>query len=284
VKDFVRPGETIDSISYNIHPGGKGLNQSIALARAGADVFHAGAVGSDGKWLMERLEVEGVSTEFVKHSDTATGHAIIQVTESGENSIVLYSGANRTISADAIEHCIAQFSSGDYCLLQNEINAISEIVNEASRRQIKVVFNPAPMTPDVQNYPLSKVDILIINQIEGAILSGEESPKNIIQQLRSEYSDTAVLLTLGKDGVVYSDNLESWIECPAREVEVVDTTAAGDTMIGFFLASMVRGESVEDALTLGTIASALCVTKAGAADSIPTIDEVMNYRTTLRDI
>ncbi len=278
VKDFVQPGETLNSISYQIFPGGKGLNQSIALARAGASVFHAGAVGQDGGWLVERLVDEGVSTDFIVQSKTATGHAVIQVTDSGENSIILYSGANRTISSDDIAHSLSKFSKGDYCLVQNEINAVSEVINEAHRQEVKVVFNPAPMTPEVLDYPLQKVDILIVNQVEGSMLSGEESPKKIMHQLRSDYKDMAVLLSLGKEGLVYSDEKHPWLEYPPRIVDVVDTTAAGDTLIGYFLASVVNGLSVEEALEKGISASALCVTKAGAADSIPTADEVANFR------
>lgn len=278
MKQFVQPGETINSHSYRIFPGGKGLNQSIALARAGASVFHAGAVGKDGHWLVERLKDEGVSTEYVKQVETPTGHAIIQVTESGENSIVLYSGANRTIGTDDIEQCLGHFSEGDYCLLQNEINAVPEIINEAARQQIKVVFNPAPMTPDVKDYPLEKVDILVVNIVEGSELSGEDKPKKILQQLRSKYTSAAVLLSLGQRGVLYSDENHPLLEYPGHKVEAVDTTAAGDTLIGYFLASILNNTSIEEALIVGIAASALCVTKAGAADSIPTSDEVESFR------
>ncbi|MHA2199567.1 MAG: ribokinase [Candidatus Thorarchaeota archaeon] len=278
VKDFVQPGETLNSLSYQVFPGGKGLNQSIALARAGANVFHAGTVGPDGHWLVKRLEDEGVSTDYVQRIETATGHAIVQVTESGENSIILYGGANRTISSKNIVSCLAHFTKGDYCLLQNEINAIPDIISQAAQQQIKVVFNPARMTPDVQDYPLSKVDILIVNKIEGATLSGEESPKKIVHNLRSEYTNTAVLLSLGQEGLIYSDDKHPLMEYPARTVDVVDTTAAGDTLIGYFLASIVNGLLLNDALEIGISASALCVTRAGAADSIPTAKEVTDFR------
>jgi len=281
VKEFVRPGETLSSLSYRIFPGGKGLNQSIALARAGANVFHAGAVGKGDQWLIQRLVDEGVATEFVTHSETVTGHAIIQVTDTGENSIILHPGANHSISSDDVVDVLGNFSKGDYCLLQNEINAITEIMNEAAQRELRIVFNPAPMTTEVQNYPLHKIDILITNQVEGAMLSGEKSPKGIVQYLRRQYEDTAILLTLGNGGVIYSDKEHPWLEFPARVVEVVDTTAAGDTLIGYFLASITKGLPIKDALETGIIASALCITKPGAADSIPTADEVDNAKTTL---
>ncbi|MHA2209520.1 MAG: ribokinase [Candidatus Thorarchaeota archaeon] len=278
VKDFVQPGETLNSLSYQIYPGGKGLNQSIALARAGASVFHAGAVGHDGHWLISRLEDEGVSTEFIRHTETKTGHAIIQVTDAGENSIILYSGANRTISPTDIENCLGNFGKGDYCLLQNEINAIPEIISEAAERRVKVVLNPAPMTSEVKRYPMHEVDVLIVNQVEGAMLSGEETPKKIVQQLRSEYPKISVLLSLGPDGLAYSDDEHPWLEYPARVVDVVDTTAAGDTLIGYFLANIVNGISLNEALETGIAAAAMCVSKAGAADSIPTAEEVAKFK------
>ncbi|MGY5865127.1 MAG: ribokinase [Candidatus Thorarchaeota archaeon] len=278
VSNFAQPGETINSLSYQIFPGGKGLNQSIALARAGANVYHSGAVGQDGQWLVERLDDEGVSTEFIQRMETATGHAMIQVADSGENSIVLYAGANREITSKSFQQCLGHFSEGDYCLLQNEINAVPEIIREAAKRQVRVVFNPAPMTPEVKDYPLNRVDILVVNRVEGAMLTGEESPKNIVQQLRSKNTQTAVLLSLGQEGVIYSDDKHPWLEFPARAVDVVDTTAAGDTLIGYFLASVVNGDSIEAAIENGIAASSLCVTKPGAADSIPTADEVREFR------
>jgi len=241
VKEFVKPGETLPSLSYRTFPGGKGLNQSIALARAGADVFHAGAVGHDGEWLVKRLADEGVSTDFIQRTESVTGHAIIQVTDSGENSIILHGGANQMISTSDIARSLNQFSKDDYCLLQNEINAVPEIMNEAARRKIKIVFNPAPMTPEVNDYPLQKVDILIINQVEGAMLSGENSPKKIVNRLRELYIKTAVLLSLGEEGLMYSDNKHPLLECPPRVVEAVDTTAAGDTLIGYFLPVLLVG-------------------------------------------
>jgi ribokinase len=281
VEDFVQPGETLNSQSYKVFPGGKGLNQSIALARAGAQVYHAGAVGTDGQWLIQRLKDEGVSTEYIKQTNDATGHAIIQVANSGENSIILHSGANRTIASEDIVRSLSPFSEGDFCLLQNEINGISGIIKEAARKKMKVVFNPAPMTPEVQDYPLHAVDLLIVNSVEGSVLSGEKSPKKIVQTLRTQYSITAIVLSLGNEGVVYSDNEHKYLELPAQSVDVVDTTAAGDTLIGYFLAGLVNNMQISEALELGILASALCVTKAGAADSIPTYDEVIHFKSQL---
>ncbi|MHA1908150.1 MAG: ribokinase [Candidatus Thorarchaeota archaeon] len=281
VEEFVQPGETLNSLSYNIYPGGKGLNQSIALAKAGATVHHAGAVGPDGEWLVKRLVDEGVSTEFIKQRDTVTGHAIIQVAKSGENAIIIHDGANRTITTEDIVQCLGQFSEGDYCLLQNEINAIPEIINEAARQKIKVAFNPAPLTPEVQDYPFPEVDLLIVNSVEGSMLSGEKSPKKIVEHLRSQYGITSVLLSLGKKGLVYSDDEHTYLEYPAQSINVVDTTAAGDTLIGYFLAGLVKDMQVSEALEHGILASALCVTKAGAADSIPTYDEVIQFKSHL---
>ena len=184
------------------------------------------------------------------------------------------------ISSENIVRSLEHFSQDDYCLLQNEINAIPEIMNEASQRKTKIVFNPAPMTPEVLDYPLHKVDTLIINQVEGALLSGEKSPKGIVDKLRGQYQNATVILTLGQEGLVYSDNKHSLLEFPGRAIEVVDTTAAGDTLIGYYLASLINGLTVSESLETGIIASVLCVTKSGAADSIPTDEEVAQAKTT----
>ena len=155
VRDFVRPGETISAASFARFPGGKGLNQSIALARAGARVLHAGAVGTDGGFLVDLLRENGVDCSLVAViDDTPTGHAVIQVADSGENSIVLYPGANHRIADELIDRALALTAPGDILLLQNEISAMPEIMRRAAERNLRIFFNPAPMTGAVAAYPL----------------------------------------------------------------------------------------------------------------------------------
>ena len=273
VEHFVQPGETIASSSYQMHSGGKGLNQSIALARAGAKVFHAGKIGPGGEHLLTKLSEAGVDTTLITIGEVPTGHAIIQVTPNGENSIIVEGGANRTITSSDMDRVLSTISDNDWLLLQNEINAISLILEATRNRSYSVVFNPAPMTPDIQHLPLELVDILIINEVEGASLTNEQQPSAILDLLLKKYPTMKIVLTLGYRGAIYADK-EQRIYQEEFKVEAVDTTAAGDTFIGFFIALLSSSLQINEALRIASRASSICVTRPGAADSIPNIDEV----------
>ena len=270
VEHLVRPGETLPSTEYRRFQGGKGANQSVALARAGADVFHAGRIGPEGLWLRDAIAAEGVDVTHVGLDNQPTGHAVIQVDPAGENSILLYGGANLTVTSDDAHYVLSHFGEGDWLLLQNEISSLPAILREASERGMTVAFNPAPMTPEVLKYPLESVSLFVVNQTEGAALAEVEdaSPASIVDTLRARFPHAAILLTLGGEGSLYADGGEH-IRTPAQPVEAVDTTAAGDTFTGYFLAELLAGESVQASLALASRAAALCVTQQGAADSIP---------------
>ena len=149
VDHFAQPGETISCQDFRRFAGGKGLNQSIALAHAGAQVFHAGKIGEADSWLKTMLRNHGVDTAFVAAVDGPSGHAIIQVNNKGENAIVIYGGANQQINQSEVGRIVASFSPGDYLLLQNEVNAVPEILFAAKERGLTIIFNPAPMTTKV---------------------------------------------------------------------------------------------------------------------------------------
>jgi ribokinase len=273
VEHFVQPGETITTSGYQMYSGGKGLNQSIALARAGANVYHAGKIGRGGEHLLAKLNEAGVDTTLVKIGETPTGHAIIQVSSDGENSIIVEGGANRTITSSDVDQVLSTISDNDWLLLQNEINAINLILEATRNRPYSVVFNPAPMTPDIQHLPLELVDILIINEVEGASLTNEHQQSTILDSLIKKYPAMQIVLTLGKSGAIYVDK-DQRIHQEGFKVEAVDTTAAGDTLIGFFIALLSSGSQVDEALRIACRASSICTTRPGAADSIPFFDEV----------
>ena len=268
VDHFVRPGETLAASSYSTFAGGKGFNQSVALARAGAATCHSGRVGPNAEWLVRRLGQESVDTTFVLADEVATGHAIIQVVPSGENSIVLFGGANRTITEADVTTALSSCSSGDYVLLQNEISSVPYAIQCAHEKGLRIVFNPAPMSGDVRHYPLALVDIFILNETEAEQLTGRTNPEDIRAIMREQYPRSATVLTRGSKGAVYFD-CESELKQPALVVDAVDTTAAGDTFVGFFLAELMHTGDPAKALALGCRAAAICVTRVGAADSIP---------------
>jgi len=273
VDHFVRPGETISSHSYQRFSGGKGFNQSIALAHGGAKVCHAGKIGKDGLWLREQLRLSGVDTSFLDVVDCPTGHAIIQINPAGENAIVIHGGANQHIAKSDVTKAISRFSAGDYLLVQNEISSVPDVIREAYGRDLTIVFNPAPMTAALTTYPLELVDIFILNEIEAKSLTNEVEHEKICTAMCKRYGDAATVLTLGKKGAMYFDS-ETMLFQPAETVNAVDTTAAGDTFIGFFLAELICSQDVEKALRLGCRAAAVCVTRPGAAVSIPQRSEI----------
>lgn len=275
VDAFVQPGETKAAQSLSVHCGGKGLNQSVALARAGAEVFHAGLVGADGAFLMEKLRQEGVDTRWVQQVEERSGHAIIQVDTAGQNCILLYPGTNHGLTEGYLDQVLGQFGPGDRVLLQNETNLVGTIIQKAAERGMLVAFNAAPMDAGVRDYPLEQVRWLLLNETEGAALSGQEDPQAIVDTLRRRYPQTAVVLTLGEQGSLYAGE-EGQFFCPAQRVQAVDTTAAGDTFTGFFLQAVGQGKNPSQALEVATAASALAVTRPGAADSIPHWRELQN--------
>ncbi|WP_294507074.1 ribokinase [uncultured Victivallis sp.] len=269
VDHFVRPGETLNSAGYSVGCGGKGLNQSIALARAGAPVMHAGKIGHDGAMLRDTLMRAGVDVSLVTEGNTPTGHAVIQVDAKGENAILLFGGANREITEVEIDSAL-DAAEGGILLLQNEINSIDLVFRKAHERGIPVAFNFAPFDPeDAKQLPLGLLSYLIVNEIEGAGVAGVEDPKAILVALKSNYPECRVILTLGKAGSAFLDDDGAMVMLPPYPAEVVDTTSAGDTFIGYLFAGLLEGMALKEAMELATRASAITVSRPGAADSIP---------------
>ena len=272
VPHFAEPGETLPCSNFEVHPGGKGLNQSIALAANGVEVYHAGKVGKDGLWLIELLQRKNVKTDLVYIDDGPSGHANIQVTPEGENSIVLFGGANQKINREDIDLVL---EAGDYefLLVQNEISSLEYLIKQAAEGGIKIAFNAAPMTPQVHHLPLNLIDLLIINELEGAALTGEDEANKIVSTLLGLYPSVRILLTLGQQGAWYADS-RGIHKQPAEQVTATDTTGAGDTFTGYFVAEYSKGVSIEESLKIACRAAAISVTRAGAASSIPSRDEV----------
>jgi ribokinase len=273
VEHFVRPGETLASLRYQVFAGGKGLNQSIALARAGAPVFHAGKVGRDGSWLAEELDRNGVNAKWVHRGKEPTGHAIIQVAQDGQNAILLYPGANHSLESQFIEQTVQSFDNADCLLIQNETNAIDQIIQAAAGREMTIAFNPAPMTAAVRNYPLELVNVFFLNETEAEALTGETDPHRAGIAMRRQFPNAATVLTLGSRGAAYFGDGGELFQ-PATAVQAIDTTAAGDTFLGYFLAEYCRSLDAERALMIACRAASICVTRPGAADSIPYLHEV----------
>lgn len=280
MEHFVRPGETASSLSLELFPGGKGLNQSVALANAGAEVYHAGAIGKDGEFLLELLQSKGVDTRFIERLSGRSGHAIIQVDQEGQNCIILYGGANQEITREQIDCTLEHFSAGDYLMLQNEITENAYLIEKAYEKGMFIALNPSPSNEKIATLPLDKVGLFILNEVEGSDLTGEIDPEKIITGLIRMYPACKIVLTLGKRGAMAYDGREIFSHGIYR-TPVVDTTAAGDTFTGFFLAEIAAGESFPRALGTASKASALAIGKKGASVSIPTRDMVNQADLTL---
>ena len=273
VEHFPMPGETLSSDSYEVHVGGKGLNQSVALAKAGAQVRHAGAVGEDGGFLLDYLKSTGVDTSLVKVADVATGHAIIEVDKNGQNSILLFGGANKAVSPEYCDKVLENFGTGDVILLQNEISSVGYIMEAAYKKGMRIAFNPSPIDDSIKDMPLKYVEWMLLNETEGKCLSGKSKPEEIAAVLTEKYPCCKIVLTLGGDGVIYADKNGS-IKRPALKTNVVDTTAAGDTFTGYFLHSIAIGKEPGEALEIASKASSITISRAGAAETIPFASEL----------
>lgn len=278
VPNIVRPGETIAAKSLMVNPGGKGANQSVALARAGAQVWHAGMVGKDGEWLKESLAKQGVDVRHVIISPNCHGgHAIIQVDDDGQNSIVIHGGANQKIPASHIGVVLANAHAGDWLTLQNEINLTPELMKAGKAAGMNICFNPAPMTDAVRDYPLDCVDLFIVNEIEAAGLAARSvtaDMEDIIHELGELFADSMVCVTLGEDGALFWSATTGLLRQPAYATRVVDTTAAGDTFVGYFLHEISKGTPAAAAMDFACKAAAITVSRLGASQSIPRRDEV----------
>lgn len=269
VPHLPEPGETLAATGHRIGLGGKGANQSVAAARAGSDVVHIGMIGRDGRWARDRLQALGVNTTHVDEIDTPTAHAIINVDATGENAIVIFSGANALQSPDQIAAALAMAKLGDLFLLQNETSLQKKAAAQAQEKDLRVIYSAAPFEAQAARDVLPYTDILVVNEVEAEQLVTEMGVA--LQDLPV----ASILITRGAEGSVWHD-LENGdtVTVPAFPVTPVDTTGAGDCFIGYVAAGLDQGMERTAAMRLGAAAAAIKVTRAGTADVIPARREV----------
>lgn len=265
------PGETLAAEHYGVGLGGKGANQSVAAARAGARVCHLGGAGQED-WALDRLQAFGVDGSRVQRLDVATGHAIIMVDQQGENAIVLFPGANRAFDPDPVLTLLAQAAPGDTLMLQNETAHQATAARMARDRGMRVIYSAAPFEAEAVRAVLPFVTILALNTVEASQLCAamgcglEDLP---VPQL---------LLTHGAKGAEWRDLATGTrVFQPAFAVAPVDTTGAGDTFAGYFAAALDEGLAPQAALRMAAAAAAIMVTRAGTAEAIPTRSEVLAF-------
>lgn len=275
VERFLKPGETVSAAGYERHAGGKGLNQAIALARAGAEVHMAGCAGPDGGMLLELLRDSGVSTDCVETVPVPTGHAIIQVDGAGQNCILICAGANAAVTREQADRTLARFSAGDALLLQNEIRETGYIAQQAKALGMELWLNPSPITKDLlEGDAVGLADWFVLNELELAALTGTGDPAEGVSRFTASHPEKKLVLTLGKEGSLFAGG-GLLLRQPALPVPAVDTTGAGDTYLGYFLAAYLETRDPRTALERASRAAAIAVTRAGAAEAIPRREEVL---------
>ena len=281
VDHFVSPGETLSTGSRTVKPGGKGLNQSIALARAGVPVWHAGCLGAGGEPLADLLAENGVDTSLLQPVDEMQGHTVIQVNPDGENCILLYGGSNRCVAEEQIDRTLASFSPGDWLIMQNEINMPGTIVDKAYARGMQIILNPSPFDAKLLDVDFGKLSWILINEVEAEQMTGTQDPGKAWAELSRRLPGISAVITLGSRGSIAFAQGPAGTEIVrqnAVKVRAVDTTAAGDTFSGYFIAGLAAGKPLRECMAQAALAAAVSVTRAGAADSIPRQEELERFR------
>lgn len=274
VDHFVQPGETISALNKEVFCGGKGLNQTIAAARAGVEVYHAGKVGPDGGILVDCLKNDGIHTDYILRGTESSGHSIIQLDKKGGNCIIVYGGTNTQLTKEEINGVLKDFGKGDILLIQNEINLLDVLMKLAAEKGMQIALNPSPINSYLlERCPLNLVRYFILNEVEGKTISGADGREDILAALKEKYPNSAIVLTLGSHGVLYNDQDNTYCH-GIYDTEVVDTTAAGDTFTGYFIAGIAKQLPMEDVLEQASIASSIAVSRKGAVPSIPFLKEV----------
>ena len=274
VPHFVSAGETLSAGKMELFCGGKGFNQAVALARAGKEVWFAGAVGADGQMLLDALAADGIHAQYVKRTNGASGHAVIQVDPQGQNCIMILAGANGEITEADVDTVLAAFGPGDLIVLQNEITNVAYILRRAAEKGMTVALNPSPCDGRIAEYDMNNVSYLLVNEVEGSLIAGCEAPGAIPDKLHEAYPHMNIVLTLGSRGAVYCGKDGRRYSCGICRTNAVDTTAAGDTFTGYFLAEITDSGDAEAALQQASIASGISVSRKGASPSIPGRAEV----------
>ena len=270
---IVQPGETEASYGMNVFLGGKGINQSVAAAQAGAQVYHGGMIGEDGQPFLDACAQYHVDSRYIRQVEGKSGHAIIQIDKNAQNCILLFGGANQMLTEAYVDEVLEGFEAGDILLLQNEVNMLPYIVDKAYEKGMQIALNPSPFNEKLNEVDMSKISVFLLNEVEGFQVTGVTEPDAIIAKLLELYPHARIVLTLGKDGAVYADQEQKHFQ-PIFKVKAVDTTAAGDTFTGYFLAGLCEGMPIPEVLKRSAKASSIAVSRPGAVPSIPCRAEV----------
>ena len=284
VDTMPKPGQTIIGSNFKEVPGGKGANQAVAMARLNGNVSMIGKVGEDGfgQTLINSLKNDKVDTTYIQTSKGATGVALITVDKNAQNYIVVSPGANFEVKEDDIDNNIEAIKNSDIVVLQLEtpLNTIKYALNKAKELNKYTILNPAPAVK-LDDEIIKNVDLLTPNETELEIISGVsiETEEDIQKaaQIMIEKGVKELIVTLGSKGSLYINKEKSMFK-KAYKVEAVDTTAAGDSYTGALAVALSQDKGIEDAMDFASKVGALSVLKEGAQSSLPTLEDVKNFR------
>ena len=275
VDEFPKVGETLLGNKKIAALGGKGVNQAIAIKNAGADVSFVCFVGKDecAKQIKEHVNHYGLKTYF-NEVDMDSGNAYIFVDKHSNNEIIVLSGANFVHDLSLIKKYHSQIDEAEYIVLQNEIDPeMNEYIIKTYGKSHKIVLNPAPGKP-IKEELIPYLYCITPNEGELKLITGEEFPTGVQTLLDKGVKN--IVVTLGEQGCFFA-NKDEQFKVPAFKVHAIDTVAAGDTFLGFFVGSLATGKSIKDALIYASAGAGLSTTKSGAAPSIPSLDEVEKF-------
>ena len=230
-------------------------------------------IGEDGQPFLDACAEYGVDARHIRKVEGKSGHAIIQIDKNAQNSIILFGGANQMLTAEYVDSVLADFAASDILLLQNEVNMLPYIVDKAYEKGMQIALNPSPFNEKLREVDMGKISIFLLNEVEGFQVTGLTEPEAIIAKLLEMYPHAKIVLTLGKDGAVYADKEQKHFQ-PIFPVKAVDTTAAGDTFTGYFLACLCEGMEIPEVLKRSAKASSIAVSRPGAVPSVPWRKEV----------
>ena len=268
---LISAGETLAANDYNIALGGKGANQSVALAKAGGNVFHIGAFGKKDELYLQELRNAGVNLEFVALLDMPSGHAIVMVDEkTGENQIILSPSANYNIEQVQIGKALQKANRSDWALAQNETCLVNSFLSLAKEQGLRICYSAAPFVAEQTAGLISLTDLLIVNEGEAEALS------QFIEKDITKLGLPHLIITLGAKGARYVGEQGSFSVAPFN-VTAIDTTGAGDTFLGYVLADLSDGQTMQQAMSHASAAAALQITRQGALPAIPSRSEVNRF-------
>lgn len=277
VPHFCTEDECVRAKTLQMTVGGKGLNQSVVISRAGAKVYQAGLIGPNGNVLKAYLEENHVDTSLLQACQTLQGHAVVQINPAGEHSTFVYGGSNSQLTPEVVDRCLAPFSRGDFLLLQNEVTSIPYMIEAAYEKRMRIIFNASPVDQDIFRSNCNKAEWLVVNEIECMEIADCDETTAAFAKMQQMYPDAGILLTLGNDGAVcYRDG--DVIVQKAYPVKLADTVGAGDAFVGYFIAALSKNHPLEECLDMAAKAGAITVSREGAASAFPTIEEVQNWK------